>query len=776
MVKRLALSLFLISCTASPSPSPEVEQPEVVSVGHGSFIGSNGEILSLNEALILANQDRFITTLQQLPGTESFSKIQAEIDALVSDDVLAGALAIDWLLLNSEPDNRASITTLNNAMRWEYVQNLQKEPILPEDDVWSKGVDKETAAALEDLGLTVTYSIKSGGSQYIEDCRAAGVPVPDTMWSDEWKYLGTLENSFASSTTEGDIWQYVSQSGPRGVCLALPRYPLLGGDLVSDETELLGIICLGQDTNKACFFDNPQGTSFTREVEVSIESFVGGFDLVANSQGTCSDCHAGENPYIIHPDDAPFIGLSPSIGTTGWHEPLVDASWPQNPGPTNLLDAVSSTQRCDGCHTSGGAGRFPELSNELLGYCATVLNAGALAVTMPPYGEPSDNYAVHMQALSDACESPPSIGTEVDFDVPDDGAFISPVQIIDPLYACSTKVAVRGAILDAEVDLLVNGVVEDTQIARSPSLIEFDVPELAAGDLVTAVQTVEGTSSALSTVVEVRDHAVDYPDGLPAPDINPTLLYECGEVLAVRHVPGAKLTVYSNGADPVTRSTSTGWSSMYPSLRPFEIGDAFSASISLCGDSSPTSAEAYAVAAPDTLPAPTFSPAELYVGQELLTIETITHGAQVTIDEASLGPVGEITSPVSWYPDYDIAAAMGRPLEEGDQLLSQQILCEISPATKTDKPAPCSELPAPRIRHPMVDDTFVVLTESVPGARVRVYDANGAELGDGSGTVIQLSRAVTGTDNLTIAQSVGTCTSESAFQVYVRSTGKDDKE
>ena len=113
-------------------------------------------------------------------------------------------------------------------------------------------------------------------------------------------------------------------------------------------------------------------------------------------------------------------------------------------------------------------------------------------------------------------------------------------------------------------------------------------------------------------------------------------------------------------------------------------------------------------------------------------------------------------------------------MDEGDQLISEQLLCEISPTLKTDTPAPCSELPAPRIRHPLVDDTHVVLTESVPGARIRVYDASGVELGDGSGTVIALSRAVNGTDNLTIAQSVGKCTSELGFQVNVRNTsGKE---
>ena len=93
---------------------------------------------------------------------------------------------------------------------------------------------------------------------------------------------------------------------------------------------------------------------------------------------------------------------------------------------------------------------------------------------------------------------------------------------------------------------------------------------------------------------------------------------------------------------------------------------------------------------------------------------------------------------------------------------------------KTGTPAPCDDLPAPRIRHPLVGDTLVILTEAIPGARIRVYDASGVEIGDGSGTVIALSRAVDGTDNLTIVQSVGKCTGQSAFQVNVRNVSAEE--
>ena len=158
------LSMMLFSCTGPSSPVPEdVGLPELVSVGHGSFVDRDGNQPILDRETILANQERFITALAEDPGTKEFSKVEDVIQSLVTDEVLAGALAIDWLLDHSDGEDHASITTLNNAMRWEYVLNLQEKPNLPDADTWAKGLDDETTKALEDLGLKVSYSINSGG-------------------------------------------------------------------------------------------------------------------------------------------------------------------------------------------------------------------------------------------------------------------------------------------------------------------------------------------------------------------------------------------------------------------------------------------------------------------------------------------------------------------------------------------------------------------------------------------------------------------------------------
>ena len=64
------------------------------------------------------------------------------------------------------------------------------------------------------------------------------------------------------------------------------------------------------------------------------------------------------------------------------------------------------------------------------------------------------------------------------------------------------------------------------------------------------------------------------------------------------------------------------------------------------------------------------------------------------------------------------------------------------------------------------------MNESVPGARTRVYDDDGDELGDGSGTVIMLKRAINVGDVITAVQQLGECTSRTAVRVSARGGGQ----
>jgi len=96
--------------------------------------------------------------------------------------------------------------------------------------------------------------------------------------------------------------------------------------------------------------------------------------------------------------------------------------------------------------------------------------------------------------------------------------------------------------------------------------------------------------------------------GLPAPEIDPTLIYECAHLIAVRHVPGASVQVLTNDDHPVNRLTSIGWSMVRPGKTPFEVGDRFVATQSMCDDRSPPAVPEIATNAPARVNAPAFDP------------------------------------------------------------------------------------------------------------------------------------------------------------------------
>ncbi len=753
-----------------------------MAVGHAAFIDVDGKEIAPDTTFIRRAQGYYISLL--LEGDDNAADAQRSrkvVYELVKDKIYANALFIDWLIAKRKPQRVAHLTTVNNALRWHYYLKLQNRKVPEDRREWAKGVDdEETAEELGEAGFVVYAITTNSGEAYVAECREAGVPVPEAMFSDEWTFLDSFDKEFISGASTAELHLYESDS-PAGICLALPRYP--GG---GDEANLLGIICLGTQSNKSCFFDNPRGETFTRDEEVGIDKFVGGTDLATNGQGTCTDCHAGENPYVVHPEKSAFAGLAPLPG--GWPDPLVDASWPQNPGPTNLLDAVSSAGRCDSCHRVGSAGRFPELSNELSGYCGTVLGTAVTEAvyggtapdaskrTMPPFGADKSSYMAHIDAMKAACNNPPTGGgVVVDVDFDDDTGYISAPIVIDPLYSCTERVSVRSTILDAKVTLFVNGTAVDPPIeSRNPNLLNFDVPALVATDEVFARQE-SGGASADSAVFTVKDYTDDYPAGVPTPSIDPVLIHECAGVIAVRHLGGAKVTIFSNGGDPLTYTTgSYDWTMMRPFKRPFVIGDKFTAQASMCGDDSDVSGEEDAVAAPSTMPTAGLNPDITFNGQELVTINNLAYGAVTSVAENSFGDIGKFETPISWMPDYDVATRMGSPLSTGDVLSVGQTLCTDGPVFTGVPAVGCDELPAPLIEHPIVGRGWVVVTSAVPGARIRVYDDTGDELGDSSGTIIMLKRAITGVDILTVTQQVGECTSSTGYRVSVRNPKAQD--
>lgn len=742
-------------------------------VGHGSIFDASGNTLKFNEKLLNQTQAFWLSVFEEQKGADQFGKLRAIIFDLVEDPYIAKSLEIDALTQNKQDFLSLKAKALNNALRSQYLYenkiDFTSEKLTP----W--GIPYNVSEILERYGLDQPKAItEKDGEEYIAECREAGVPIPPPMYTDGWQNRGVFTTEFISEDLVAELWLYEGED-IGGACLALPRY---FSDTDDTTTRFFGLICLGKESNNACFWDNPSSARWPRNEARPIEDFVGGAALAENGQGTCTDCHAGENPFVVHPDVVAFSGLTSVLGSDDWYEPIVAATWPQNPGPIDL-SSIDSEQSCDSCHSQGFAGRFPDVTAGLTGYCGDVLKTSLLGdtdsippraiQTMPQSGSFAGHIG-HIDYLLSLCYGGTTPGGN-----DDDREEISPPIVIGPLYACATKLAVAGTILDAEVSVYVDGALVGTKISRSPSQLDFDVPELEVGQIVTAEQKIDGIASGFSNSVTVRDHKIDYPSGLPAPEIDPELIYECGHTVAARHVPGAILTIKVNGGDERSTSSSTGWTGMYPAKNPFDLNDEFTAEISLCEDRSGISDPIYAVAAPAVTSAPSTDPAELFDGQELINIVDVLHGSMVEVGESSVGMFDKFSTPISWMPERDVRSKLGRSLLSGDNLLLQQTLCDEGPIGELPPVRECESLPTPRIRIPFEGDTQVFVTESVPGARIRIF-VGSDEIGDGSGNLIALERALIRGETLVVTQVLSDCFSRLAYTITVQDRPEDKNE
>lgn len=763
---RLALFALAVvvggaGCAEDDRPPLQIEPPAsgedvIVAMGHGRYLGTGLRALEPTPELFERTQRALLNRLIAAARADGIDVDGERPRTEQPDRFLANAALIDWLLDRARPGDHATIRSVNGAMRRAYAQTLPPG----------------SAGAVT---ARVTFN---SGEKYINECRDAGVPIPPPMYrtgEGNWVRRGSLTTNFLGG--DAQLWEY---RAPNGICLALPRY-----DSPSSGAKPFGIICLGTGagtgTNKACFWDNPKGVPFPRDVEVPLTSFVGGHDLATNEQGVCTDCHAGANPFVVHPLDPAFATIAyADLPPRQWYEPIVHSDWPQNRGPSNLLDGVASEKKCTQCHAAidegGTAGQFPILSTELPQYCETILvqTAGTdLATaprTMPPGLFEVDKYIPHRRALWEACRTRPDTGKIVTAPAPaPNPTFVSQPTLQAVAYDCANKVEVNHVVLGATVKLTVNGT-SYSQVTENVSHIEFVLSApLEIGDRITAVQTVGDVSSREATLT-VRDHRLDYPDGIPAPAINPDLIYECADVIAVSHVPGALVTVFSSaGASSVSGWTSSGWTSFVPGTRPFVVGDTFRAQASLCPTEppSPISPIATAVAAPSALPAPTFDPARAYNGQRLVSLSDLVNGARTKFQVAGAF-AGELDVPISWWPNFNLSLALGRALRNGDTVSAQPRLCSEGPVT-TIPVSKCGELPAPRIQTPLLPGaTAVAIAIAQPGARIHVYDRSGTEIGNGGGTIIHLARALVAGDEIRVVQELDGCRSATAHLVAVR--------
>lgn len=376
---------------------PAMTSDPIAYVGHGAMFDDDGAEIVADRAFVRATQAYYLRRLRDRASEEmrtqfDETKLDLERRGLVAGEderAFASKTMIYWLASSSSTTDR-SIRTHSATLYTAYqeLSATQRKTSQVAKDAGFPVLEQ----SLRDAGMIVE-SVSALSSSYVSDCLSAGVPTPPTWGSSQWKSNGELTTEFVNPDDYAEVFYYTSSS-PRGTCIALPRSS-------GSNIKLLGIICHGVDTSKACFWD---AHDVPLKDTKPISDFRAGDDSDIGLKGNCTNCHAGENPFIIHPDSALDLkNVVPAANwqTKNWYDPLIYQGLPQNPGPTNAMNATVGG--CLGCHTSL---RLPELSKNSSQFCMTVLNK-ALSNngegTMPLNAPGSLENGPHAKALGARC-------------------------------------------------------------------------------------------------------------------------------------------------------------------------------------------------------------------------------------------------------------------------------------------------------------------------------------------------------------------------------------
>ncbi len=360
----------------------------VAYVGHGAMFARDGTELAPTNAFIAKTQAFYRGQLLQRASAKQRSRLKAlrtQVSTGLRLDkrhrLIIDVLLLDWLIRRVAPPDAERLLGINyhlkQALRSDDIPKALRSRLLRAGLTSKHGT---TRAARSAFLVTPT-----SGQAYRTLCQQNGVPIPPDWGTPQWVKQGNLTSVFISTDLQAEVFTSQSSS-PEGMSIALPRYE-------GNTIKLLGIISLGKQSGKVCFWDNQTGNSSSpqffpqRNELVPIDRFGGGTSLLPGVGGRCSSCHAGENPYIIHP--ATVLGQLKAMGlptfANSYYEPIVESGFPENPIPTLASSGPASSGPCSGCHTAGGpGGRFPELSTAIIEYCGILKAAIQGAMSPPP--------------------------------------------------------------------------------------------------------------------------------------------------------------------------------------------------------------------------------------------------------------------------------------------------------------------------------------------------------------------------------------------------------
>lgn len=254
---------------------------------------------------------------------------------------------------------------------------------------------QNASSVLQSAGWTLdglTDAPRHDASKYVQDCRAADVPVPKSMREDPgWSTPKTLDTEterylILREKRVASVWTYTDSAG--GYCITLKRQ----NPDVAGEIPLIGTICTNPTETSACFFDNlvsgPGGT----KKRLTLDEF-SGTDLSSllhpvDGNDDCSTCHLGTNPFLVDPKT--LLGQTIKShygGATKGHSFQFAGFDSARVKWTNFspIDGKPAGTGCMSCHD------IPHITKEHR-FCSAIIQRAANTTMPPGYwdGKPKD--------------------------------------------------------------------------------------------------------------------------------------------------------------------------------------------------------------------------------------------------------------------------------------------------------------------------------------------------------------------------------------------------
>jgi hypothetical protein len=261
--------VILVTCISGPVAAND----PISAVGHGAISDAQGREIDPSPGFVIGAQRYYLKRLYQQANDQQRTEFEAKQRHLQdvkgqteAEQIVVNSALIDWLIDAVNPQDAAHLASKNIALLSRFAGITDGELSTKRPEAGEIREDLLELIKREGL-LTFLSATEARGPDYIAECRQAGVPIPPDWGSPAWQSRGMLAIEFISKDLDAELFAFESES-PRGVCFALPRscpntatpppncIDEQGNAKPAGTIILLGIICLGTEASKSCFWDN----------------------------------------------------------------------------------------------------------------------------------------------------------------------------------------------------------------------------------------------------------------------------------------------------------------------------------------------------------------------------------------------------------------------------------------------------------------------------------------------------------------------------------------